>query len=63
MVQDYITLNAQRFLETGQVEIKVYLSGGQVNILRLFYPCSRLIMNPQLTANIRNDPVWQSETY
>ena len=38
-VPGYISLNAQRYLATGQVKIWVYLSAGQVNILRIFYPC------------------------
>ena len=38
-VLGYISLNAQRDFATGQVKIKVYLSTGQVKILRFFYPC------------------------
>ena len=37
-VQGYISFKAQRNLAKGQVKIKVYLSAGQVNILRFFYP-------------------------
>ena len=37
-VQGYISFKAQRDLAAGQVKIKVYLSTGQVNILRFFYP-------------------------
>ena len=42
----YISLNAQCYLATGQVQIKMYLSKGQVKILRCFYPCFNIELSP-----------------
>ena len=43
IVQAYISLNAQRYLATGQVKLKLCLSAGQVNISRFFYPCLSIV--------------------